>query len=135
EKIAQKSDPCANQPCANNGTCILVDEAGVWIDSSLNEPTNAFDYKCLCGNGWTGKNCTVDVNDCIQDPCKNGGVCEDRPDMRYACHCAPGFVGRRCEFVDPCIAEPCEHGARCQVDILGRFTCHCSPWYHGLRCE
>ncbi|KAG5442465.1 hypothetical protein CSKR_110696, partial [Clonorchis sinensis] len=135
KKTFQKSDPCANQPCQNNGTCILVDETGLWIESSLNEPTNVVDYKCLCGNGWTGQNCTEDVDDCIRDPCKNGGVCEDRPDMRYACHCVPGFVGRRCEFVDPCISEPCEHGARCQADILGRFTCHCSTWYHGLRCE
>ena len=32
-------------------------------------------YSCVCEPGWTGKRCSVNINDCATDPCQNGGSC------------------------------------------------------------
>lgn len=36
-------------------------------------------YNCDCeGTGFEGENCTVDIDDCLGNPCQNGASCEDR---------------------------------------------------------
>lgn len=37
----------------------------------------------------------LDINDCLPNPCLNGGVCTDRVN-NYTCACAAGFGGRSC---------------------------------------
>ena len=37
-----------------------------------------------------------DINDCVNDPCKNGGTCTDGI-AKYACKCAAGFTGLNCD--------------------------------------
>ena len=32
-------------------------------------------YLCICEAGWTGKRCSVNIDDCAVDPCQNGGTC------------------------------------------------------------
>ena len=34
------------------------------------------DYNCLCLAGYTGKNCDVEIDECIDTPCFNGGTCQ-----------------------------------------------------------
>ena len=51
-------DECSIRPnvCKNGGTC-----------------TNAFGgYSCICVNGWTGKNCETNFDDCAGAACLNG---------------------------------------------------------------
>ena len=47
--------------------------------------------------GWTGKDCEEDVNECEAEPnlCNNG-ICQNTVGG-YECYCRPGFVGRNCE--------------------------------------
>ena len=37
----------------------------------------------------------VDINECVVDPCLNGGTCTDRVSS-YTCSCAAGFTGKDC---------------------------------------
>ena len=37
-----------------------------------------------------------DVNECFDDPCRNGGTCNDLLNM-YQCECVIGFAGVNCE--------------------------------------
>lgn len=36
------------------------------------------DYQCVCFDGYTGKNCEMDINECESNPCKYDGVCLER---------------------------------------------------------
>lgn len=53
------------QPCANGGRCVL---------------NNSDSYRCVCTRGWSGRDCRVNVNDCIEHWCQNGGTCVDEID-------------------------------------------------------
>ena len=39
----------------------------------------------------------LDIDDCAERPCQNGGVCTDRVND-FSCKCAAGFTGKRCEI-------------------------------------
>lgn len=39
-----------------------------------------------------GSECSLDINECISYPCKNGGTCIDQPG-NYYCRCAAPFKG------------------------------------------
>ncbi len=40
--------------------------------------------------------CLSDIDECLSNPCVNGGTCRDRADG-YNCFCAPGYTGVNCE--------------------------------------
>jgi len=63
-------------------------------------------------------------------PCLNDGVCEE-DGAGFTCHCPSGFMGERCELVDPCSPNPCEHGGRCEREP---FRCDCQAPYTGEFC-
>jgi len=44
-------------------------------------------YTCTCRSGYTSYNCEVEIDECISDPCLNGGTCFDLVD-RFYCLCA-----------------------------------------------
>ena len=39
---------------------------------------------------------SVDKDECLSNPCQNGGKCEDEINS-YTCTCAPGYTGHDCE--------------------------------------
>ena len=41
-----------------------------------------------------------DIDDCVDDPCKNGGTCTDGI-AKYTCKCADGFTGLNCTKSKP----------------------------------
>lgn len=67
-----------------------------------------------------GSRCELEINECLSNPCLNGGVCEDLMGG-YVCNCPVGFSGDRCEVdVDDCYSDPCLNGGSCQ-DGLNSF--------------
>ncbi|XP_066275229.1 SCO-spondin-like [Branchiostoma lanceolatum] len=76
------------------------------------------------------------VDECVFDPCENGGTCEDEV-IGYACTCAAGYEGFHCETdTDECASavHPCLNGGIC-VDEVNGYTCTCAPGYDGTWCE
>lgn len=49
-------------------------------------------YYCTCEPGWTGPECSIDVDECSSDPCRNGGICIDQQNSYY-CQCLAGYTG------------------------------------------
>merc|ERR1712168_1159693 len=61
-------------------------------------------------DGWSGKNCEIDTDDCASSPCKNGGICTDQF-ADYSCGCPDGWSGKNCEIdTDDCASSPCKNG-------------------------
>lgn len=75
-------DECSRDPgiCKNGATCLNNDGG----------------YTCICVNGFSGKNCSINIDDCNREgqenPCYNGGTCYDRVGY-YHCKCPRGKTG------------------------------------------
>lgn len=91
-------------------------------------------YSCICKDGFEGRHCQNDINDCNPLPCFNGGKCVDGVNW-FLCECADGFTGPDCRInINECASNPCSFGSTCQ-DGIGEFKCICPPGRKGLRCE
>ena len=78
------------------------------------------------------------IDSCLNQPCFNGGACQDLP-QGYLCTCTSGFFGDSCEFaeVNECEPDPCQNGGLCtdNVGAVG-FTCNCTDTgFTGATCE
>jgi Notch-like protein len=59
-------------------------------------------FSCQCHPGFIGDKCQTDMNECLSEPCKNGGTCSDYVNS-YTCTCPAGFHGVHCENnIDEC---------------------------------
>ncbi|CAH8436916.1 unnamed protein product [Schistosoma mattheei] len=120
-QLSMPYNPCQPNPCQNSAKCVNIQD---WSrTTSLKKFNTLSDYYC------------VYIDDCVIHPCLNGGICENKPNMRFYCHCPTGYVGQTCEYRDPCQLNPCLNGGTCQSDPFGQFTCICPHWYNGIRCE
>eukprot|EP01043_Picozoa_sp_COSAG02_P040951 COSAG02_NODE_3354_length_6883_cov_188.063237_5_plen_366_part_00 len=96
---------------------------------------------CECADGWAGEGCS-DVDECVSQPCRNGGSCFHSADVqalegqaheqlaeawagRHVCACASGYAGAECQCLH------CGERGTCQFD--GR--CACEPGFVGAQCE
>ncbi|XP_075467242.1 neurocan core protein [Ascaphus truei] len=53
-------------------------------------------YSCICQHGYTGENCEIDIDDCLSNPCQNGGTCIDEINS-FLCLCLPSYGGNMCD--------------------------------------
>ncbi|XP_020662303.3 cubilin [Pogona vitticeps] len=72
--ICQTQNPCINGMC-------LATVAG---------------YHCVCNSGWTGVNCSDNIDECASNPCQHGGTCTDGENS-YSCECTDTWTGPQCE--------------------------------------
>ena len=76
---------CDSSPCANGGSCT---------------PMEPFNFTCQCKVGYTGRNCEVNVDDCVSVTCPNNRVCMDGVNT-FECICMPSVFE---EIDDLCLA-------------------------------
>lgn len=95
--------------------------------------------RCLCSAGWTGADCSEDVNECESGPCLNGAQCqESHVPGEFFCTCPPFFTGPLCKQpYDPCdsLHNPCLHGSTCLTRSDGTASCRCPAGEWARRCS
>ncbi|KAK8778956.1 hypothetical protein V5799_019716 [Amblyomma americanum] len=92
---------------------------------------------CVCDAGYTGRYChekATDINDCVHQPCVNGGTCVDAVNS-YKCICPEGWEGPHCsKNRDECQPNPCHNGGKC-TDLIADFLCECQGQWKGKTCN
>ncbi|XP_054630679.1 protein crumbs homolog 1-like [Dunckerocampus dactyliophorus] len=122
-------DECEQYPCENGGECF--ERSDILNYGLLPELSTAnFTYEeaagfiCHCQPGFTGENCSLNVDECVSAPCHHGGSCQDLVNS-YQCLCPDGFTGVHCEVdINECDSNPCQNGATCE-DGANSYICTC----------
>ncbi|XP_063848744.1 fat-like cadherin-related tumor suppressor homolog isoform X3 [Scylla paramamosain] len=111
------SNPCASSPCLNNGYCINIGStymcecpphvSGSRCQFMYCNPNPCLNRGvceegisgpiCKC-KGFTGPNCTVDINECATNPCRNGGTCINSYGT-FRCMCLSNTTGMYCQEI------------------------------------
>ena len=55
-------------------------------------------FRCGCSQGFTGRVCEHEINECRSNPCQNSARCLDSINS-YECECKDGWKGSHCEWV------------------------------------
>jgi hypothetical protein len=152
---------CSSQPCRNGADCIDSEAIGLGV------PVGA--YRCACMAGYSSGlcayvngvpdydawcsisssvqpglaggagQCTVDVNECVSNPCQNDAECSESttdpsiPAAEFYCRCQPGYSSGNCAIdVDECASAPCVNGAACSDStdtdsgvVVSAYACAC----------
>ncbi|XP_024855952.1 growth arrest-specific protein 6 [Bos taurus] len=115
--VQKLPDQCSPDPCNKKGTHVCQDLMG--------------NFYCQCRDGWAGRLCDRDVNECSQE---NGGcsqICYNQPGS-FQCACHGGYMlspdSRTCLDVDECVDAGACGAARCQ-NLPGSYSCVCDEGY------
>ncbi|XP_075387077.1 protein jagged-2 isoform X2 [Tenrec ecaudatus] len=128
------------EPCPG-GACRVVDGCGLEAAPSgacglhghcISQPGGNF--SCVCDSGFTGAYCHENIDDCLDQPCHNGGTCIDEVDA-FRCFCPSGWEGEFCDInLDDCSPDPCHSRGRC-FDLVNDFHCACDGGWKGKTCH
>ncbi|XP_044108082.1 protein HEG homolog 1 isoform X1 [Neovison vison] len=83
---------CAANPCLHDGKCV-ADPSGRG-------------YQCECSPSWQGDDCSVDVNECLLNPCPPLATCNNTQGS-FTCKCPVGYQLEKgiCNLVRTFVAE------------------------------
>uniref|UniRef100_A0A8D1CWU4 Delta-like protein n=1 Tax=Sus scrofa TaxID=9823 RepID=A0A8D1CWU4_PIG len=91
-------------------------------------------FSCVCDSGFTGTYCHENIDDCLGQPCRNGGTCIDEVDA-FRCFCPSGWEGELCDTnPNDCLPDPCHSRGRC-YDLVNDFYCACDDGWKGKTCH
>lgn len=68
----------------------------MWIICLFGLQATPSGYNCVCVPGWTGRNCTENIDECSSNPCYHGGTCIDEVNG-YSCECTSAWTGSQCQ--------------------------------------
>ncbi|XP_055424424.1 protein HEG homolog 1 isoform X1 [Bubalus kerabau] len=68
---------CTTHPCLHDGKCVV-------------DPSTHPGYRCVCSPAWQGDNCSVDVNECLSNPCPPLATCNNTQGS-FTCRCPVGY--------------------------------------------
>uniref|UniRef100_A0A3Q2FGV5 von Willebrand factor D and EGF domains n=1 Tax=Cyprinodon variegatus TaxID=28743 RepID=A0A3Q2FGV5_CYPVA len=109
-------------------------------------PIGSGEYVCVCPDGFTGRRCDVDIDDCRPNPCRLGR-CIDGPNS-FSCICPPGMTGRRSwVFLNQykvlrrenkntiLVSAVCRYQCGRNMECSLPDTCTCKEGYTGYSCH
>ena len=164
-------DGCEPNPCQNDAVCTnnifyecfcnerwvdtqcepIIDycASDMSIHSPCNEDLGAIAcadgspmYSCTCAAGFTGHNCSEDINECDPNPCQNGAICINLLHGEFQCLCSAGWTGELCDTdIDYCALDsslhgPCnDTGASNCTDGNSTYVCNCGFGFTGYNCS
>uniref|UniRef100_A0A8C0E1P4 Growth arrest-specific protein 6 n=1 Tax=Balaenoptera musculus TaxID=9771 RepID=A0A8C0E1P4_BALMU len=110
-------DQCSPDPCDKEGTQVCQDLMG--------------NFYCQCRDGWAGRLCNRDVNECSQESGSCSQICYNKPGS-FQCGCYSGYAlsldGRTCHDLDECADSGACGEAQCQ-NLPGSYSCLCEEGY------
>ncbi|KAK7097764.1 adhesion G protein-coupled receptor L4-like [Littorina saxatilis] len=95
------------------------------------------DYRCLCDDPYSGRNCEIYTDPCDVHNCSGVGTCVTAADRaNFECDCQPGFSGGECEIeLDPCQNLTCLNGGTCEKQNATLAKCNCPPRFEPPDCR
>ncbi|KAM9049336.1 growth arrest-specific protein 6 [Megaptera novaeangliae] len=115
--VQKLPDQCSPDPCDKEGTQVCQDLMG--------------NFYCQCRDGWAGRLCNRDVNECSQENGSCSQICYNKPGS-FQCGCYSGYAlsldGRTCHDLDECADSGACGEAQCQ-NLPGSYSCLCEEGY------
>jgi len=104
--------------------------------------TGAAQYRCKCEDGWTDRDCDMDLNECTSNHhrCHSDAECRNTAGS-YVCICKAGFEGdglengqTGCMDINDCVAAPCQHGECADLGV-NAYVCKCDAGFTDVNCD